>query len=334
MTATKPLIFADNETKEIASNEIIQNLPARVSFQLRNRQQITLAQFCLEMNKQVRNNRDKNILIELNTINTAKQIFDSVSSNNHEIFFLSSQVIPKHRRPRISEIKERLESLKRIILVTTQVIEAGVDFDFDIAVRDIAPIDSIVQTAGRCNRNGKRNATESPFYIYRLVDDKSGHNIEFAKYVYGEVSIDIALSLLNTEKNIIDLVKSYYQETQKRKSNQQSDKVNTAISQLNYEDVEKEFQLLDKEFKMPVFVEYDENAITVWKRFVKLADDKKRKRTSESIQLRNEMEQYMIGVSEKDIQTANLHDVSGIYKINHNDIGILYDEERGFMSLN
>jgi CRISPR-associated endonuclease/helicase Cas3 len=110
-------------------------------------------------------------------------------------------------------------------------------FDFDIAVRDIAPIDSIVQTAGRCNRNGKRNANESPFYIYRLVDDKSGH----AKYVYGEVSIDIAQSLLNTEKNIIDLVKSYYQEIQKRKSNQQSDKVNTAISQLNYEDVEKEF---------------------------------------------------------------------------------------------
>jgi CRISPR-associated endonuclease/helicase Cas3 len=210
MTATKPLIFADNETKEIASNEIIQNLPARVSFQLRNQQQITLDQFCLEMNKQVRNNKDKNILIELNTINTAKQIFDSVSSNNHEIFFLSSQIIPKHRRPRISEIKERLEpkSLKRIILVTTQVIEAGVDFDFDIAIRDIAPIDSIVQTAGRCNRNGKRNANESPFYIYRLVDDKSGHNIDFAKYVYGEVSIDIAQSLLNTEKNIIDLVKS------------------------------------------------------------------------------------------------------------------------------
>ena len=334
MTATKPLIFADNETKEIASNEMIQNLPARVSFQLRNQQQITLDQFCLEMNKLVRKNKDENILIELNTISTAKQIFDLVSSNNHEIFFLSSQIIPKHRRPRISEIKERLDSLKRIILVTTQVIEAGVDFDFDIAVRDIAPIDSIVQTAGRCNRNGKRNANESPFYIYRLVDDKSRHNIEFAKYVYGEVSIDIAQSLLNTEKNIIDLVKSYYQEIQKRKSNQQSDKVNTAISHLNYEDVEKEFQLIDKEFKMPVFVEYDENAITIWERFVKLADDKKRKRTSESIQLRNEMDQYMIGVSEKDIQTANLDDVSGIYKINHNDIGTLYDEERGFMSLN
>jgi CRISPR-associated endonuclease/helicase Cas3 len=95
MTATKPLIFADNETKEIASNEMIQNLPARVSFQLRNQQQITLDQFCLEMNKLVRKNKDENILIELNTINTAKQIFDLVSSNNHEIFFLSSQVIPK-----------------------------------------------------------------------------------------------------------------------------------------------------------------------------------------------------------------------------------------------
>ncbi|MGC2680659.1 MAG: hypothetical protein WA323_02245 [Candidatus Nitrosopolaris sp.] len=42
------------------------------------------------MNKLVRKNKDENILIELNTINTAKQIFDLVSSNNHEIFFLSS----------------------------------------------------------------------------------------------------------------------------------------------------------------------------------------------------------------------------------------------------
>ncbi len=329
MTATQPLIFTKAETIEIASNEIIRSLPARVSFQLRHKQEITLDNFCLDMNDLIGHNKDKNILIELNTINTAKQVFDSISSPNK--FFLSSQVIPKHRRPRIKIIKESLLNSKRIVLVTTQVIEAGVDLDFDIAVRDIGPIDSIVQTAGRCNRNGNRKASESPFYVYRIMNERR----EYAKYVYGDVSIEIAKSLLDKENlDIISLVDDYYNEIKIHKSDQESKQLKTAISELNYEDVAETFKLIDKEYKMPVFVEFDDNATNIWNMFVKLTEDMNRKRTSESIQLRNDMEQYMIGVSEKDIETANLHDISGIYKINLVDIGILYDEEKGFVSLN
>ena len=333
MTATQPLIFKEEDgTTEIAStNKAIQSIPDRVMFHLKNQQQITLDEFCVEMNNLIRDNKDKNILIELNTINTAKELFDSVSSNSHEIYFLSSQIIPKHRRPRIDTIKQKLQEKRPIVLVTTQVIEAGVDLDFNIAVRDIGPIDSIVQTAGRCNRNGERTATESPFFIYRIIDDRNKVIIEYAKYVYGDVSIDITQSLLDPEENIINLVNSYYYEIQRRRSNQESNEVNTAISELNYEKVQETFQLID-EFKIPVFVEYDENAKMIWERFVSLAKDKKRRMTNESIQSRNEMEQYMIGVSEKDIQSTNLDDVSGIYKINHDDIGILYDEQKGFIS--
>jgi CRISPR-associated endonuclease/helicase Cas3 len=334
MTATKPLIFAEGETTEIASNESIQNIPARVSFQLRHRQEITLDNFCNEINHLIGDNNDKNILIELNTINTAKQVLDSISSDN--LFFLSSQVIPKHRRPRINKIKEALKpnNNKPVILVTTQVIEAGVDVDFDIAVRDIGPIDSIVQTAGRCNRNGKRSAIESPFFIYRIMDDRRQFVTEYAKYVYGDVSIEIAKSLLDKDNlDISSLVNDYFLEIQNRRSNQESKKLNMDISKLNYEEVEQGFRLIDEEYKMPVFVEFDDNAKTIWERFVKLAEDKNRKRTSESIQLRNEMEQYMIGVSEKDVQNVNLKESSGIYKINNSDIGRLYNEETGFVSL-
>jgi CRISPR-associated endonuclease/helicase Cas3 len=111
---------------------------------------------------------------------------DSASNN---LFFLSSQIIPKHRRPRIDQIKASLERKVPVVLVTTQVIEAGVDLDFGIAVRDIGPIDSIVQTAGRCNRNGHRKDIDSPFFLYRIVDDQ---NQEYAKRVYGRVAIDIS----------------------------------------------------------------------------------------------------------------------------------------------
>ena len=173
---------------------------------------------------------------------------DSASNN---LFFLSSQMIPKHRRPRIDQIKASLERKVPVVLVTTQVIEAGVDLDFGIAVRDIGPIDSIVQTAGRCNRNGNRKDIDSPFFLYRIVDDQ---NQEYAKRVYGRVAIDISNNLFPTNIDVLTLVKSYYEEVQRRHSSQPSDDINTAISELNYEVVEDSFVLIDEEFKVPVFL--------------------------------------------------------------------------------
>ena len=65
----------------------------------------------------------------------------------NELIFLSTAVIPKHRRDRILSINKNTK--KRKIVVSTQLIEAGVDIDMDIVVRDIGPWDSIIQAAGR-----------------------------------------------------------------------------------------------------------------------------------------------------------------------------------------
>ena len=55
-------------------------------------------------------------------------------------------------------------------VVSTSLIEAGVDVDFPAAYREQAGLDSLLQTAGRCNRNGKRSAGESPVWLFRLED--------------------------------------------------------------------------------------------------------------------------------------------------------------------
>jgi len=70
-------------------------------------------------------------------------------------FHLSAAMCPAHRRAMLAEVKDRLERGTPCRLIATTVIEAGVDVDFPVVWRALAGIDSLVQAAGRCNRNGR-----------------------------------------------------------------------------------------------------------------------------------------------------------------------------------
>jgi CRISPR-associated endonuclease/helicase Cas3 len=79
---------------------------------------------------------------------------------------------PAHRRHKINELRSKLDphNPQRVICVSTQLIEAGVDLDFGSVIRALAGLDSIVQAAGRCNRHGCR---ETGFvHILNLKDEK------------------------------------------------------------------------------------------------------------------------------------------------------------------
>lgn len=71
-----------------------------------------------------------------------------------ELFFLSSDLCPAHREKMLEDVRNRLERHLPCRLVSTQCIEAGVDISFDAMYRSLAPLESIIQAAGRCNRNG------------------------------------------------------------------------------------------------------------------------------------------------------------------------------------
>ena len=71
------------------------------------------------------------------------------------VVHLSALMCPQHRSERVAEIKQALEDKKPIRVISTQVIEAGVDVDFPVVYRALAGFDSIAQAAGRCNREGK-----------------------------------------------------------------------------------------------------------------------------------------------------------------------------------
>ena len=75
-------------------------------------------------------------------------------AESEEIFYLTSDLCGAHRTRVLDAIKERIGERKSCYLVATQCIEAGVDLDFPIVYRALAPLESIIQAAGRCNRNG------------------------------------------------------------------------------------------------------------------------------------------------------------------------------------
>jgi CRISPR-associated endonuclease/helicase Cas3 len=81
---------------------------------------------------------------------------------------LSTRMCPAHRLESLDSMRAALKAEKRVLCVSTQLIEAGVDIDFATVVRDLAGLDSIAQAAGRCNRNGDR--TSGRVHIVKMTE--------------------------------------------------------------------------------------------------------------------------------------------------------------------
>lgn len=102
-------------------------------------------------------NENQSILVILNTIDDTKDLYNRLLEefDKTELILLNTHFTPNDRKYKIDYAKFRLQYKKKIILISTQLIEAGVDIDFPVLYRDMATIPSIIQSAGRCNRNGK-----------------------------------------------------------------------------------------------------------------------------------------------------------------------------------
>lgn len=95
----------------------------------------------------------------VNTRRAAQEVFRALqSAGDNVVFHLSTTMCPAHRLRTIKQVRQRLESGRQCYLVSTQLIEAGVDIDFPLVLREMAPLESIIQAAGRCNREGRLDA--------------------------------------------------------------------------------------------------------------------------------------------------------------------------------
>ncbi len=106
------------------------------------------------------------VLIVVNTKASAKNLYHELKESRlDDVFHLSTDMCPEHRINVLNEINNRLDENKPTVCVSTQLIEAGVDIDFGSVIRYLAGLDSIVQAAGRCNRNGLRQKPGNVFVV-------------------------------------------------------------------------------------------------------------------------------------------------------------------------
>ncbi|UHA71861.1 CRISPR-associated helicase Cas3' [Paenibacillus sp. 481] len=269
-TATQPEIkqlFPEHVQSKINIYEIVKDVPLRSrQFERTRLHQLgrqTINEIAGHMRTQQR------ALCIVNTRKTAREVYRALSEEySHPedgLFHLSARMCPQHRLHFLTIIQQRLKDGLPCRVISTQLIEAGVDIDFPVVFRELAGLDSIAQAAGRCNRNDNLpNGQRGNVYVFELEQglppgwfSTVGAVARDVMKQYGEQS----LSVESIKHYFNELY--FYQTTGKDRTDAQDIlgqlNCNVKRMQFPFKDVDKSFNLIGHEMQT-VLIPYDDDA--------------------------------------------------------------------------
>ncbi len=343
LTATKPLIFERDEAKELVGNNHIkyfENLS-------RNKLYIDLEKKNIDefVDMFIENiNPQKSYLVVLNTISSSIDVYNKIKKKlidediTRKMYYLSSNIIPKQRLNRIKAIRKNMNN--KPIVISTQMVEAGVDLDFDIVVRDIGPMDSIIQVAGRCNRSWNKIIMGE----VHLVNLNTEKGIRYGAWVYGKADLDIVTEFLKDksvlmERDFFNTINEYFGKLNERKNQDSSKEIWSAIQNFfffkeGHRESISEFKLIEDDLDVvDVFIEIDDEAIKILDDYINqvLRERDFNKRKLNYLRLRKDFKSYIISVNRKYVKGLEpMNNKLTLYRVNYDDINDRYSDETGF----
>ena len=206
MTATLPRIYKDKL--------IEMNIPFKtnqfLSKKIRHKIEIKTTEMVNDVQEIIKKSKNNKILIIVNTIEKAIEMYHKVKENGGNACTLHSRFIAIDREENEKEIKEFAKSDKKGIWITTQIVEASIDIDFDYLYTEMSTLDSLFQRLGRCYRRREWKREDCNVYIY--TNNISGIGSVYDKEIYAkslELLKDYNRQVLS-EEDKVKMVDSLY----------------------------------------------------------------------------------------------------------------------------
>jgi CRISPR-associated endonuclease/helicase Cas3 len=339
LTATMPMIFsaAGDEIIHLVDEE--NRLKYFNSFSryklktIKNLDNISVEELFEIAREHILSEKSKNFLFVFNTIKSSKIFYKLISGlfQKENLVYLSTNILPVERKNRIDNIKK---DKTRKIVISTQLIEAGVDIDLDIVYRDFAPLDSIVQASGRCNRNSKQK--EGTVCLFSLK--KSGSPRKDSNYIYEHHSLLPTEKLFESisgfkESSLLLTIDTYYKNVKEMISDSASAEIIKNITFLEYEDIYKNFHLIKYMPTELVFIENDSSATNVLNKFEALLEIEDRwERKNKFLEIKKDFYNYTLSVKavKQSPSLSNFEELSHFNIITKDIVADYYDEETGY----
>jgi len=202
------------------------------------------------------------VLIIVNNRRHARSLYESMKKLELDgATHLTTLMCAKHRSQILEKVREDLLQGKPCRLVSTSLIEAGVDVDFPCVLRAEAGLDSIAQAAGRCNREGKRDRKDSEVLIFQSPDWRAPPELEQLAGNMREVMRNHSGNLLSTTA-----LTRYFSFVYWSKGDELDKKKILETHSQHYRHLSFPFQNIARDFRMietrlkPVIIEFDDNA--------------------------------------------------------------------------